>query len=363
MATNYSGRFSKPLGGNRHAFGGAGLNLDLGALSGQTDIATVFDDMNHNIATVAYTALPLAGSISDFGWVTTLVGAGGGTVGVGTLLNSTLDANYLVPDEGANMQLQPVVGVGGIGAAAFPHYRFRSSTTSLDHNVYVFACRVGYQSSGTSQAKLYLGWAEGGDVDIMDPATGVLSTAAGAGQAGPLLGFHINLDPAVTPNISLVSQRVHGVAFVEGTNFTAMRSGADVPVDPASGQATGEVIWHDLALLCHGIDNSDNTNNGSVTGFFRRVPTISDDFGSTIITDPVAAGLRETSASDGDSPDSGRWVKHPTVLLNQIPTMGGAIGSLVPTIEVIAGPATNGSFLIDWWAFGVSRPSLRASLA
>jgi hypothetical protein len=304
--------------------GGAALNLGIDALMGETDMITVFDDFNGVITNETGSGTT---HWETLGWVLTAIGVQTATE-VG--MNDIDDVSE--GDAGVNMQLDRINSTTPIasGNSAFPHIWIPENTTAtvLDNTLLVFACRIGLVPEGaTLDGKAFIGWAVAGDTGLMTAATGAL-TVAGAGEQ--LLGFHINADS--NDHIAGISQRVGTTAYAEGTNFTELFDGQ------FAGLTAGTPIWYDLALRARVLDWSETAGNGFTEFFYRPVNSMTGIPGDSGM--PV-----------GDS--VGPWVRHPTVLTDQIPNHTVA---LVPTIEVLNGPAGGEmDMYVDWWAFGQSR--------
>jgi hypothetical protein len=343
MATIYGSRHTRPLGVSRHGFGGAGLNLGVESLAGETDLITTFDDFNH----VATNAVAGAGQ-PGVGWTSSAVGAVAAEAsGINDRAQAQFESSLLVnagtaADTGLNLQLV------GADAVDFPHiwYADDAPAVSMDNTVFVFACRIGLinNTAATWDGKAFIGFANNPDVNVMTAASGVLTVPSANG----LLGFHIPEDGS----IDFVSQRLAATALVAETNFTEI-----FPAGTVVNATANEPTWFDLAFRMHITDMSDNANNGEVRCYFRRVPGVGDDFG---VVGAVAAGLRETQASDSGRVTQDGWREHGTVLLNQNPNPANATGVLVPTIEVLnGGGAPDTDMLVDWWSMGISRFSRR----
>ena len=343
MATIYGSRHTRPLGVSRHGFGGAGLNLGVDALFGETDLITTFDDFNH----VATNATAAAGP-PGVGWTSTVVGATGAEAsGINDRGRAQFESSLLVDagtaaDTGLNLQLV------GADAVDFPHIWIPDDApaVSLDNTVIVFACRIGLinDTAATWDGKVFIGFANDVDVSIMTVATGAIAVPSANG----LVGFHIAEDG----HIDFLSQRLGATALVSETTFTQL-----FPAATAVNATANEPTWFDLAFRMHITDQSDAANNGAVRAYFRRVPGVGDDFG---VVGATAAGLRETQASDSGRATQDGWREHGTVLINQNPNAANGNGVLVPTIEVLnGGGAPETDFLLDWWSMGISRFSRR----
>lgn len=340
---SYANRYSRPLGVDGRGWGGAGANLGIEALAGDTDMVTVFDDFNIYVD-VRDLATATAGGIEDNGFTVTQVGGAAAGSGVGinddatAFWDSCLRINCGTDnDQGGNIQLIPAAG-----ETHFPHIWIPDSgtATSLDNTVIVFAVRVGVNTTdaaGDFDGKAFIGFAAAGETAVMTAATGALSVAA---AADILLGFHLGCNGEVGA-IDGISQRVGNTAYAEGTNFTRMLPAGSLDAVAANGAtAVTDTVWYDLALRCTVTDMSDANANGATEFFWRRVPQLTNAPGLAAATNLPGQDLA--------------WVRHPTVLLNQTPNSGT---NLVPTIECINGPADDSDFLIDWWAFGYSRYS------
>ena len=346
MSSNYSGRYENPLGVGPRGFGGAGWNLGVEALAGQTDLVTVFDDFNGVVPSETFGD---AANWETMGWVLTDVG-----VPVADLvgMQDAADVDQWYPscirlfagttdDTGGNMQLDRVNASlpASSGAVDFPHLwipETAAGTEILDNTVWVFACRIGLEASDATAATnwdggLFLGWAEAGDTSIMTAGTKVITIAS----TGPLVGFHVNTNG----QIDGISHRTVGTAMAEGTNFTNIVGTGGVDGTTANGAATaGDIMWFDLALRMNITDMSSDTANGATEFFWRRVPRIT-----------------QRANTGGQLPGQGpAWAKHSVVLQNQTPNNDVA---LVPTIEFINGPTAGVDSVayVDWWTFGCSR--------
>ncbi len=355
MATNYSGRYSKPLGCSKNAMGGAAEDLSLEALTGECDWITTFDDFNGSVPAEGFDG---ATNWETMGWILTedqaAVGAVNGDV-ISMNAAATVTANYdsciaittsTDEDNGGSMQLDRVNCTlpASSGGGDFPHlwipetatvggYGSKAAATALDNTQWMFACRLGLRADitttgdGNWNGKVFIGWAAAGDTSIMT-STGIIMTTPIITQAetGDLVGFCI--DEAGT--INGVAQRTASVAYAEGTNYTQLYGTGAVDGTLANGATTvGDTMWFDLALRMNVIDMNDNANNGRIQFFHRRV-------------------LPDTPLGD--------WIPHTTVLDNQCPNHTVA---LVPTIESLNGPTAGQDTMVfvDWWAFGRNRPN------
>lgn len=362
MATIYSSRHSKPLGGGRHAFGGGGLNLPITHLAGEGDLTGTFDDFQQ-IVQARDLATATVGDIEVLGWTVTEVGAA--PVASSVFVNDPAAAGHwedtLTIDcgtennKGGNLQLNPDGSVSGT-AGVFPHIWLPDNgvITALDNTIVSFAARIGIvtdDAGGVFNGKLFIGFAVTGDVDVMVPSTGVIDLVGGV--EGPIVGVHINADSSVTPNISLIAQRIFGAALVDGTNFTNMVSGVD---SFETGLTPAVPSWFDVGFRMHITNWSDNDDNGAVRGYFRRVPVAGGVFETA---NREAPGLRETQASESGAVKVEEWREHSVVLQNQCVAPNAA--RYVPTIEAINSTGDNSDFLIDWWSMGISRFSRRGN--
>lgn len=340
----YSSRHSVPLGGNRHALGGAGLNLDVSALGGETDMATAFEDFNQNVALAgagANTPLP--------GWTATDITGVAGQVGINPQVSLQHFASSLTITCGATanggLNLQP------IGDSRSPYIWISDDVTptSQDQTIFTFACRVGLGNAigvGPWEGKAFVGFAGNPDAGVMTAVGGALAVPSFNG----LVGFHVAEDG----HVDFVSQRLAATALVAGTNFT--------PVFPAGTidfTFAEQIVWLDLAFVLTFVDGSDATNNGSAEAFVRRVPLPGGPV-DTANTQVVGRESRYTSGNDvaTDAP----WSPAGAVLLNQNPRPSSANGELIPTIELLNGPtgaAQQSTLLLDWWSMGHSRLSRR----
>ena len=353
---SYSNRLPRPIGCNDQAMGGAAMNLGIEALTGETDMVTVFDDFNGTLKGAE--GFGDAAVWEDSGWVLTDVNTPAADA---ISMNSPSTVAIWAPscisiypgttdDAGGNMQLDLINGTIGtmVGTPDFPHIcipETAAGVTAIDNTSFVFACRLGVRAdftttgsgawtTATPGGKFFIGWSVAGEAAIMTAATGVLAVAAAADQ---LVGFHIGEDGSLDG----VSQRVGTTAYVEGTNFTEILPAGGVAGTVANGATTaGDTMWFDLALRMDVLDWSETTGNGFTTFYHRRVPALS--------------GIPGNEMMDRSGIGSGNWQKHATVLTDQVPvhTVG-----LCPSIEAINGPTagTDCVFLLDWWAFGTSR--------
>ena len=349
--TVYSTRFGRPIGVSRQGFGGAGANLGIEALAGETDMITVFDDFNDIVK--GTDTFGDAAIFEDFGWV--LSDDGSAPTGEEINQNDPSNVDEYAPsclrifpgtndDSGGQMQLDLINGAVGtlIGTGNYPHLWIPETAAGaavLDNSVWTFACRCGFKaaddaSSGDWDAKVFIGWAEAGDTSLMTHDDGDITITSG----GPLVGFHIPEDGS----IEAVSHRTVATAMAEGTNFTELAAAGAVDGTTANGATTaGDTVWFDLALRMDITDMSDDDANGTTTFYHRRVlPTGTP--GST----------QFSIGGEGYNP----WQEHSTKLTNQTPNNDVA---LVPTIEVLNGPTAgvDAVFFLDWWAFGTSRYS------
>jgi len=330
MGTSYSGRYTNPLGAGPRAFGGAGWNLGVEALAGQTEISTVFDDFNRTMtADAAGTAMELNG------WeVFESAGAANNTIGMNDPVNHVEHFSGILIDAGDNADDGYSVQLADSTAGAQVHEWIwvptNGNAAALDGSILTFACRIGVTCdvAGGWSGKVFIGWATLGETAVLTLADGTI----GVGAAADLVhGFHIPEDGSIDG----ISQGRDGTtAYVEGTNFTELfaAGAADSGVAGNAG-----FIWYDLALRMAITDMSDDDANGSTT-FYSRL--LSDS------TPPPGS-------MGGNMPGEGpAWKQHPTVLMNQTPNPGDA---LVPTIEVINGPTSHIDLKLDWWAMGFSR--------
>lgn len=353
----YGVSYSRPLGCDDKAMGGAAWNLGLEALLGESDMITVFDDFNSSIK--GTDTFGGAAIFEDSGWVLNDVGApAGDEISMNDPSNVTSWAPSCIrvftgtgDDAGGNMQLDLVTGAIGtlVGTADFPHLIIPETGVDvavIDNTVWVFACRIGLRAdlsttgSGAWDSKVFIGWAEAGDTGLLTAATGVITQP----EDGPLLGFHIPEDGS----IDAIAQRTPNTAYAEGTNFTELVAAGGVDGTVANGAAAaGDTMWFDLALRMSVTDASDDAANGSVEFFHRRVAP----------TTPPPGAIGHHFGGEALGP----WVKHDTVLLNQTPTENAV--ALVPTIEAVNGPTAgvDGVFYLDWWVFGSSRFSRLSS--
>jgi hypothetical protein len=360
MATSYSQRYGRPIGVNNRGFGGAGLNLGIEALTGETEMITVFDDFND----VLKGSDTFGGSaiFEDHGWVLTDDVGGSSVAGDAIILNDPSNVSVYAPsclylhpgttaDTGGNMQLDLLNGAIGtqVGNARFPHLwipETAAGVTVLDNTVWVFACRLGFRadltttSSGDWDGKFFIGWAEAGDTSLMTHTDGLITITSG----GPLVGFHAREDGSLHG----VSHRTPATAIAEGTNDETILAAGSLDGTVANGAVTaGDTMWFDVALRMDITDMSDDAANGTTRFYYRKVRDISSG----------APGRRDGRLA-GDGP--GGWVQHGTPLENQTPNNDVA---LVPTIEILDGPTTDTDcvVMIDWWCFATSRYSLNLS--
>jgi hypothetical protein len=325
MASHFRG----PLVGDRKSWGGAAENLGLEAISGETDLITVFDDFDGVVkGTDSFSG---AAIFEPSGWVLTDLGATaptGDTIDMnnpaqlGTWAPSCLEVwPGTDDDEGGSMQLDLLNGAVGATLATthpFPHMWFpedQGPDSKLDSTTFIFACRLGFTSGaidGDWDNKVFVGLATAGDTGVITPTTGVITIPAG----GPMFGFHIPED-----------------------GLRPAGSVDDPAVTLADGTSSG-ATWWDLAIRLDIADWSDDDNNGTATFYSAPVPRVSGIPGGRSKHQPGEAG--------------GAWVKHDTVLENQIPFH---TVSQCPHIEHINGPTAgqDGTLDIDWWAFGHSR--------
>ena len=368
---SFSSRHERPIGASNKAQGGAAFNQSVSGLEGESDLVTVFDDFNQAVTTTTFgtsAGATTSNGFEDAGWVCTDVGTPSNDQ-IGQ--NDVGDVDQWIPsclridtgdteDTGGNMQLDWInsraasaVDVAGtadfrVNTPSYPHLWIPETAAgagALDNQILTFSCRLGFRAddevagdtSGDWDSKAFIGFAVAGDTGIMTASTGALASGAAAQQ---LLGFHINEDG----DIHGIAQRDGSVSYAAGTNFTELKGAGAVDGTVANGSnAAGDTVWYDLALRARVTDWSDDDANGAVEFYYRRVmPTL---------------GI----GGDRSHPGPGRgsaWVKHGTALENAIPYHTVA---LVPTIEVINGPTADrdGVVYLDWWSFGVTRPSSR----
>lgn len=349
MGNVYGNRFSRPLGVNDQGMGGAGLNLGIEALIGQTDMITVIDDFN---GWVKGTDSGGGSTIfEDSGWVLTDVGSPSGDE---IAMNDISNVDYWAPsclymftgtadDAGFNMQLDLVNGAVGtlVGLHGFPHLSIPETDIGaavMDNHTWVFACRAGFRAdltttgSGNWDSKAYIGWAAAGDTSVLDASSGLLDVTT---EAGPHVGFHALEDGSLRG----LSQRTATTAYAAGTNYVEIVPAGGLDGTVANGStAAGDTAWFDLAIRMNMTDISASSN-GTTEFFYRRIT-------------PATAPGRHWDYQPSES--VGPWIKHATTLTNQCPNHSVA---LVPTIEVVNGPTTDvdGVLLLDSWLFGVSR--------
>ena len=353
----YSGRHQNPIGASDRAMGGAATNMGVEALAGDTDMVTVFDDFNHIMPNMGTDETD---GFEECGWTLAQVGAADGEVigmnnvaGVGfnSCLMLTAGADN---DTGSNAQLDMVNAdlvstadelTSMSGRYNFPHIWLADSgtATALDNTVVTFGTRIGLlttDAAGAWDGKVFIGFAEAGDAQIMTSATGVITIAS----TGALVGFHIPEDGS----IDAVSHRTAATVMAEGTNFTEMLAAGAADSTTANGAAVaGDVMWFDLAFRMDISDMSDDDDNGITRFYYKRVPSY-----------PQAPGTR-THAIGGDQ---GQWVQHGTSLTNQTPNSATI---LVPTIELQNGATETEdiTLFVDWWAMGISRYSRQSRQA
>lgn len=360
MGSPYSSRQSRPTGASDKSFGGAGLNLGLNALCGESNMVTTFDDFDGIVTTEEADS---ATNYETLGWAITedgTVANVGEEIGqndpanVDTWMPSCLVLNGGTADNsGFNMQL--VHALHTSGGPEFPYLWIPEETSishpqgsraalgALDETTWVFACRIGLKAddtvtgAGAWDSSFFIGWAASGDTSIMTHDTGALTIASD----GPLIGFHV----PVLGGIHGISHRTEATAMAEGVNFTAIVADGGVDGTVANGAAVaGDTMWFDLALRMHVTDMSLDAGCGWTT-FYTRGP-----LNKNATTNP---GLNVgTAPGEGYMP----WTRHTTVLDNQTPSH---TAPLVPTLELITG-ATAGvdpKVYLDWWAMGCSRVS------
>lgn len=335
--------FRGPLLGSRHSFGGAGENLGIEGIAGESDIVTVFDDFNGYVENRELTNVATAG-IEDHGWLVTEVGTpAGSAVGINDDSNVGFDSGLRIncgtaADTGGNCQFHPPLGSVEVPSTPAIWVPANNGGTVLDNTVYIFACRLGVHTddaAGDFDGKLFIGLAEDGDAAIL--VVNGDSPFIQQAETGPLVGFHILEDGSLRG----ISQRTVNTAYAEGTNFTEIGAAGYVDSTLANGAAAvGDMMWFDLALRMDITDSDDDDANGSTTFYHRRVRPSGRTPGQ------VGTGI----AQDRDD----RWQQHSTVLLNQTPNNNLL---LVPTIEAINGPTDESDFVVDWWTMGISRYS------
>ena len=361
MSTSYGGRYDKPLGAGPRAFGGAGHNLGIEALAGETEMVTIFDDFNSIIHSDTF-GDGVGGDWGVLGW--TLTDDGTPVADYIGMNDPTSQLPFdscirIRPgtdgDEGGQMQLDLLNNAVAVPTSAhnFQHLWLENTAqpgvTALDNTVSIFAMRVGFKpdfdSANTNfDGKAYIGWAEAGDTSILTETGVTMATPIiTQNETGPLVGFCFPEDGTING----VSQRLlTGIAYVEGTNFTQLVPAGGMDATVANGAETaGDMMWWDLAVKLTVTDMSDNDDNGFTEFFYRRVPPL---LGGNIQQATVGAGAVGQAAN--------AWIRHPTVLENQTPNNDVV---LVPTIEVICGPTAGNDFecALDWWAFGRGRTS------
>lgn len=357
MATSYSGRYSKPLGAGDDAFGGAGLNLGIEGLAGETELVTTFDDFN-----IRHTGSGNGGNAPFPGWVSTDVGvpvgeqlscndpSGATAAPQATHFQSSLRVlPGTAEDTGSNIQID------GSADTERPHIWIQDRDADADGNdnmTVVFACRIGLglaaaAAANTWQGKVFIGFAQSGNQQVMTPATGVIDATNGT-----LLGFHVAEDG----HIDLISTRENIAApLVDGTHFTQM---VDTDWNAgliALGDAGTRPTWFDLALRAEVRDASNAAQNGAVQAFVR--PQLTQAALTSVTPIP---GRRQVEQSNADVANPIAWRPVDTVLQNQLWNDTGL--EIVPTIEVQNGGDVVGedvAFWLDWWSMGISRSSRR----
>lgn len=351
MSTNYSGRYSKPLGCSLNAMGGAAQDMGIEALTGEGDWITVFDDFNGHVPAEGFDGVT---NWETMGWILTedqaVVGAvNGDVIGMNAAATNTADFDSCISittstdeDNGGNMQLDPVnatLPASANNGGGFPHiwipdsatvggYGSSPALTALDHTQWMFACRIGFKADitttgdGNWNGKVFIGWAEAGDASILTSTDGLITQA----ETGPLVGFHV----CELGEIYGVAQRTASVAYAEGTNRVTLYPAGGVDGTLANGATTvGDTMWFDLALRMDIVDASEAADNGRIRFYHRRV----------LPNRPL-----------------GSWIPHITALDNVTPNNNER---LVPTIESLNGPTAGQDTMVfvDWWAFGRNRPN------
>ena len=354
MATDYSARYGKTLGGSTDAMGGAAAGCNLEALTGDTEMVTVFDDFNGIVLTDEFDE---ATNWEPSGWTLTQ-DAGVAGVGAQISMNDPIEATTThdyssciqiyggtADNSGGNMQLDLLNNTYGTPTTAheFQHIWIPTTLTipaggdlsgvatdageALDNTSWMFATRVGFRAShlatagdGDWEGAFFIGWARAGDTSLITHDTGVIT-----GAANMCHGFHV----CILGEIYGVSKRIAGDAVSAAVgNYTEIRGAGSVDNTVANGCAVAySTCWWDLAMRIDITDQSLDTGNGFTTFYTRRV----------IPGEPLRP-----------------WEQHGTVLENETPNYAV---SGVPTIELIQG-ATAGedcSVLIDWWAMGRNR--------
>lgn len=347
---SYSDRRGRPIGCSDQAFGGAGLNLSVDALFGETEMITAFDDFNIYVD-VRDLLTATAGGIEDNGFTVTQVGVPtNSAIGINDDATFRYDSCIRIncgdtDDTGANIQLIPAAG-----ETHFPHiwYPSNGTATSMDDAAFTFACRVGVttnEGAGDFFGKAFIGLARAGETAIMTPATGAISVAA---ANDILLGFHLGCNGEVGAIDGIAQGRLGTTAYAEATNFTRIHAAGALDSTLANGyRAIGDPVWFDLALRVDVEDMSNDNANGNVYFYTRRVPQT---------TSPSARATSWAGREVTPRPGQGYqpWTRHSVVLDNQTPNSGT---NLVPTIEVINGDGDEIDMFVDWWAFGISRYS------
>jgi len=352
MTTDYSGRYTKPLGCNRHAMGGAAEGLGIEALAGDTEMVTVFDDFNGVVKEEGWGD---AATWETNGWVLT-EDAGVASVAESISMNDAAVTTYdyssciqiyggTADNSGGSMQLDALNGTinapvtnhsfehiwipevltipagGGLAGAA------GDAAEALDHTSWMFATRVGFRAdhlaaagAGDWEGAFFIGWAAAGDTSLITHDTGVIT-----GAANMCFGLHV----CILGEMYGVSKRLEADAVSAAVgNYTQIQPAGSVDNTVANHcDVAGQTCWWDFAMRMDITDMSDDTANGTTRFWSRRVlPGV-----------PL-----------------GPWNLHPTTLTNETPNAGDAV---VPHIELITSAAAGEdcSVLIDWWAFGRNR--------
>ncbi len=363
----YGNRYSRALGMNDNAWGGAGMNLGIEALAGDSDMITTFDDFNGIMLSEEFNGTT---NWEASGWLIADVGSvASETVSMNDPVFGTNIGDFdscirlftgVTEDTGGNMQLDMVNGAVASATSThdFPHLWIPETATiseahgnvaaeALDNTTWVFACRIGLKADNTGavgaqatdwDSKMFIGWARANDPTILDVLTGLPIVTS---QTGPIVGFVANEDGSIDGHC----QRTVDTALTEGTNFTELLPAGSADGTVANGaNAASDTMWFDLALRMDITDMSNDTGNGTTT-FFHRGPLNR--------VSPTNAGKEQLNiGGQGFMP----WIEHGTVLTDQTPNSAVA---LVPSIEALNGPTVNadGLIFVDWWAMGRSRPS------
>lgn len=355
MATDYSGRYSKPLGCGPDAVGGAFQDASIEALIGETSKITTFDDFNgvvigEGFADTAYW--------EQSGWVLSEdAGVASVTedISMNDATNTTQDFNSCIQiyggtadNSGGSMKLDAVAGTvsgattGQTTNHQFPHIWIPEVLTvptdgglagvagdageALDNTSWSFATRVGFRAEhdgtgdGDWEGAFFIGWAPSGDISLITHDTGVVT-----GAANMAFGFHV----CILGEIYGVSKRLEADAVSAAVgNYTEIQPAGSVDNSIANHcDVVGQTCWWDLAFQMDITNQSDDDANGWTRFWTRRV-------------------LRGKPL--------GPWNLHSTILTNETPNADDAV---VPHIELITSAAAGEdcSVLVDWWAMSCNR--------